>query len=103
MRRSFAEDLSLYTSTGARKYLNAAEKVAEAAIITPEARRKQGSAAPLPEAHRRILHAIFESRQAQADREIARFLARSGGRFTDDIERQLTQHLLTDSWSVREG
>ena len=52
---------------------------------------------------RRILHAIFESRQAQADPEIARFLARSGGRFTDDIERQLTQHLLTGSWSVREG
>ena len=51
---------------------------------------------------RRIFDAIFESRQRQADREIARFLARSGGRLTDDIERQMTQHLMTSNWSVRE-
>jgi hypothetical protein len=44
---------------------------------------------------RRIVQAMFEWRQAQADREIARFLARSGGRFTDDIERRLTEHLLS--------
>ena len=43
---------------------------------------------------RRIVQAMFEWRQAQADREIARFLARSGGRLTDDKERRLTEHLL---------
>jgi len=43
---------------------------------------------------RRIVQAMFEWRQAQADREIARFLARSGGRLTDDMERRLTEHLL---------
>ena len=37
------------------KYLRAAEKVAEAAIITPEAQRKLGKKEPLPESHRRIL------------------------------------------------
>jgi hypothetical protein len=51
---------------------------------------------------RRIFDAIFESRQKQADRDIARYLARSGGRFTDDIEREITQRLLTSNWNVRE-
>jgi hypothetical protein len=51
---------------------------------------------------RRIFDAIFESRQKQADRDIARFLARSGGRFTDDIEREITQRLLTGNWNPRQ-
>src|SRR5215470_17622445 len=51
---------------------------------------------------RRIVHAMFESRQRQADREIARFLARSGGRLTDDVERRLTGHLLSHNWTVRD-
>jgi hypothetical protein len=34
------------------------------------------------------------SRQKQFDRELARFLARSGGRLTDGIEFEMTQHLL---------
>ncbi len=49
---------------------------------------------------RRIFHALFESRQRQADREIARFVARSGGRFTDDMERRMTERLLTGKWWV---
>jgi hypothetical protein len=44
---------------------------------------------------RRIIQAMRDWRQAQADREIARFLARSGGRLTDDMERRLTEHLLS--------
>jgi hypothetical protein len=51
---------------------------------------------------RRIFDAIFESRQKQADRDIARFLARSGGRLTDDIEREIAQRLLTGNWSPRQ-
>jgi hypothetical protein len=43
---------------------------------------------------RRIFEAIFECRQKQADRDIARLLARSGGRFTDEVEREITQRLL---------
>ncbi len=50
---------------------------------------------------RRIFDAIIESRQKQADRDIARFLARSGGRLTDDIEREMTQRLLTGNWNAR--
>ena len=44
---------------------------------------------------RRVVRAMVESRQRQTDREIARFLAQSGGRLTDDMERRLTQHLLS--------
>lgn len=51
---------------------------------------------------RRIFDAIFESRQKQAGRDIARFLARSGGRLTDDIEREITQRLLTGNWNPRQ-
>ena len=51
---------------------------------------------------RRIVDAIFESRQKQAGRDIARFLARSGGRLTDDIERGITQRLLTGNWNPRQ-
>jgi len=49
----------------------------------------------------RIFDAIVDSRQKRADREIAGWLARSGGRITDDIEREMTQSLLTDNWNVR--
>ena len=52
------------------------------------------SPASKPGILKRIVQAMFEWRQAQADREIARFLARSGGRLTDDMERRLTEHLL---------
>jgi hypothetical protein len=51
---------------------------------------------------RRIFDAIVEQRQKQADRDIARFLARSGGRLTDDMEREMTQRLLTGDWSARQ-
>jgi len=45
---------------------------------------------------------FVESRQKHADREIALRLARSGGRITDSIEREITQGLLTDNWNVRD-
>jgi hypothetical protein len=50
---------------------------------------------------RRIFDAIFESRQKRADREIAAFVARRGGRFTDELEREMTRRLLTSNWSGR--
>ena len=51
---------------------------------------------------RRIVDAVFESRQRQADRQIAGFIARSGGRLTDDLERRLMQRLTTSNWSARD-
>jgi hypothetical protein len=43
---------------------------------------------------RRAVNAILASRQRQADREIARFFAQSGGRLTDNLEREMTQRFL---------
>ena len=51
---------------------------------------------------RRIFGAIFETRQDQIEREVARFVARSGGRITDDIERQIMQHFFTSNWNARD-
>jgi hypothetical protein len=51
---------------------------------------------------RRIFDAIIEPRQKQADRDIARILARSGGRLTDDIEREMTQCLLPGNWNANQ-
>jgi hypothetical protein len=50
---------------------------------------------------RRILDAFMQSRQKGIDRQIARFLAaRSGSTLTDDLEREISQRLLTSNWSV---
>ena len=49
---------------------------------------------------RRIFNAFMESRQREADRQIARFLARSGGALTDDLEREITGRVLTSNSSV---
>ena len=38
---------------------------------------------------RRMFDALIESRQRKAEREIAAYIAHSGGRLTDSIEREL--------------
>jgi hypothetical protein len=50
---------------------------------------------------RRILNIMLESGQNQADRDIARFVIRSGGRLTDEIEREMTQRLFKGNWNPR--
>jgi hypothetical protein len=51
---------------------------------------------------RRILNAIFESHQKQTDRDVARFFIRSGGRLTDELEREMTQRLFKGNWDPRQ-
>ena len=46
-----------------------------------------------------LLAAMAESRQRQADREIARFMAGRGGKFTDEMEREIERRFLTRSSS----
>jgi hypothetical protein len=53
-----------------------------------------------PSILRRIFDAIMESRQREADRQIARFLAGRGGTLTDDLEREITRRLLTSDFGV---
>jgi hypothetical protein len=50
----------------------------------------------------RIVDTIFESRRRQAEREIARYLERTGGRLTDDVELRMTQRLLGGDWNARD-
>jgi hypothetical protein len=49
----------------------------------------------------RIIFAVFRWRQRQLDREMADFIARSGGRLSDDLERRMMQHLLPANWRQR--
>ena len=50
---------------------------------------------------RRLAKVLQRSRQNEADRVIAAFLARSGGLITDGIEREMMQHLASSSWGRR--
>ena len=49
----------------------------------------------------RLAKVLQRSRQNEADRVIAAFLARSGGLITDGIEREMMQHLASSSWGRR--
>jgi hypothetical protein len=42
----------------------------------------------------RLYAAFMESRQHEANRQIARLLSQSGGRLTDDMERRFSEHLI---------
>jgi hypothetical protein len=44
---------------------------------------------------RRLLKAMVDARMRQADREIARYLASTGGRFTDATEREIERRYLS--------
>jgi hypothetical protein len=47
---------------------------------------------------RRFVGAVFESRERYVERAAERYIARSGGRLTDEIERQIADHLITGKW-----
>jgi hypothetical protein len=47
---------------------------------------------------RRIYDAVYRSRQTQTERVVAAYLESTGGRFTDDIERRLTDRLISGTW-----
>jgi len=46
---------------------------------------------------RRVLDALQQSRQRQADREIARYLHLHAGKITDEAEREIERRFLTHS------
>jgi hypothetical protein len=55
-------------------------------------------AANRPGLLRRLLEAVFISRQRQAEREVIGYLEPTGGRFTDDIERRITERFVAGQW-----
>ena len=58
-----------------------------------------GIAAKLARLARRVTAALAVRRQREVEREIARLLARSGGRVTDSIEREIMRNALSH-WSL---
>jgi hypothetical protein len=51
-----------------------------------------------PSLWRRLVGAVFESREKQMELEAERYIARTGGRITDEIEREITDRLVTGKW-----
>lgn len=46
---------------------------------------------------RRFIQALTAARMRQAERQIALYLARSGGKFTDEAEREIERQLMDRS------
>ena len=59
-----------------------------------------GVGAKLARLARRLTDALAAQRQREVDREIARLLARSGGRLTDSMEREIMEKALASDWSL---
>jgi hypothetical protein len=58
-----------------------------------------GVGAKLKRLARRLTDALEARRGSEVDREFARLLARSGGRLTDSMEREIMQKLFASDWS----
>jgi hypothetical protein len=50
---------------------------------------------------RRLFDAVFESRQRQAEHAVEAYLARTGHRFTDSLEREINEHMFNGGWNAR--
>jgi hypothetical protein len=61
---------------------------------------QRNAAGDKPSLLRRAFQAFTASRERTANRELERFLARSGGRFTDDLERELMRRVATGDWNA---
>jgi hypothetical protein len=59
-----------------------------------------GIGAKLARLARRLSEAPAAQRQSEVDREIALLLARSGGRITDSMEREMMEKALVSDWSL---
>ena len=63
-------------------------------VLTTEP--KSGLAGRKPGLIRRIVTAMQEARLRQAEREIALYLTRTGGKFTDEGEREIERRFLAN-------
>ena len=59
-----------------------------------------GVGAKLKRLVRRVTGALEAQRRNEVDREIGRLLARSGGRITDSMEREIMQKVFASDWSL---
>jgi hypothetical protein len=63
-------------------------------------RAANGVGAKLKRVAHRLTDALEAQRRRDADREIARLLAQSGGRLTDSLEREIMQKVFASDWSL---
>ena len=64
-------------------------------------RREQGTVVEqVARVARQAFSALMRSRQQRVNEDIARYLERSGGRLTDQIERDIMQRLMRN-WNLR--
>jgi hypothetical protein len=59
-----------------------------------------GVGAKLKRLARRLSFALEAPRPTEVDGEIARLLARSGGRLTDSMEREIFRKVFASDWSL---
>jgi hypothetical protein len=57
----------------------------------------KASSAPRRGLFARFLDALMASRMRQAEREIANYLADTGGKFTDESEREIERRFMANS------
>jgi len=64
-------------------------------------RRSHSALASLRRAVVRLFNAVVESREQEAERNVRAYLARTGGRFTDSIEREINDRQFNGGWNLR--
>jgi hypothetical protein len=62
--------------------------------------RPAENAAPKRGIWRRFLDALVARRQRQIEGDVARLIARRGGRLTDDLEREIMRNIFTSNWRI---
>ena len=69
--------------------------------IAPSCGGIDAKTAPRPSFWSRLLNAVFESREREAERVAKAYLARTGYRFTDSIEREINNRAFNGGWKFR--
>jgi len=57
--------------------------------------KAQGRSLPKRSLIGHVLDAMMAARMRQAEREVARYLADTGGKFTDEVEREIERRFLS--------
>ena len=69
--------------------------------IAPYRRQTENASVPKPGVIARLFNVLFDNRQRQAERDVEAYLARTGHRFTDSVEREINEHLFDGGWNGR--
>jgi hypothetical protein len=85
-----AGDVGLFKEMTPMAYVPSATSLRDIPLTHAPAQKSRGLFS-------RLLAAMMVSRQREAEREIARYIAGSGGKFTDETEREIERRFLSQS------